>query len=174
MKNKLIFIVFIILLVYTCEKITDETYPPPPENYSLIASPVNLNFKVTNMNLNSVEMSLTETIGSSNLFCLFKLSDDWIKGDFGLVLTDMSANSILTVGAKQEEPDISRFKTDNSGKEVKFYTFDNTLVEDDKGAYYMRMSYIGPSMPLIESLKLEKNIRLPLRISSLFVDANTL
>lgn len=172
MRCTCLFVVFIAFFALACERNDEETYPSPPENYNVLASPVNFEFTVTNMKLGSVELGLKDGNNLHDLHCLFELSEDWVKGDFGLVLSDMSANSILPVGVGDEEPDISRFEMDNSGKEVKSYSFEQTLIEDDKEQKYIKMSYIGPSMPLIQSLKIKTNIQLPTGISAQFVDAN--
>lgn len=174
MKCNYFFIVFLVFFALACKKDDKETYPSPPENYNVLASPVNFEFIVSNMNLGSVELGLKNGNNPYDLHCLFELSDDWVKGDFGLVLSEMSANNILPVGVGDEEPDISRFEMDNSGKEVKYYPFEQTLVEDDKEKKYIKMSYIGPSMPLIKSLKIKRNIQLPQAVSAQFVDANIL
>jgi hypothetical protein len=169
MKYKLVISAFLLILLAAWIGINHKTFPPPPSNFSIASKTVNLKFKVTNKDMNSVEMALNEGQGSNNLYTLFELSDDWYKGNFSLVLKDMSANSLLR-GNSGKQPDIQKFEKDNSGNKVTFYSFDQTLVKDNNGVSYIQMSYVGTPMPLIQSLRIEKNITLPRHISSRFVN----
>ena len=69
-----------------------------------------------------------------------------------------------------KKPDISHFEKSNNGEKINFYSFDQTLVQDDKGVSYIQMSYVGAPMPLIQSLKIEKPIRVPRHIAARFVN----
>ena len=169
MKRTLIFVGVIFLLTVAWVKMNNVVYPEPPANYSVSSEVVNLKFKVNNKDLKSVELSLNEGNGPNNLFCLFELSDSWVKGNFGMTLKGMSESNILKANSGSK-PDISRFEKDNNGAKINFYSFDQTLVKDDKGVSYIQMCYVGPPMPLIESLKIEKPVRLPRNLSARFVN----
>jgi hypothetical protein len=169
MHIRIILIGIVFLLLAAWIKINHEVFPEPPANYSLESKTVNLKFKVTNKDLNSVEMALNEGSGTNNLFVVFELSDGWVKGNFGLVLKSMSENSSFKSNTGKK-PDISRFEKDNKGEKITFYSFDQTLVKDDKGVSYIQMIYAGSPMLLIQSLKVEKNFKLPRYLSARFVN----
>lgn len=167
MKNKWIITILFFSAVVACDLFEKESFPEPPDNYVVLSDTVNLEFKVNRMDGISVELSLSEADDSSNYYCLFELSDDWLKGHFGLVLKEMSGSPILKENTGIL-PDISRFQKDNSGNNISTYSFDHALAEDDKDVTYIRLSYIGPAMPLIESLQVVKNMSLPGHISERF------
>lgn len=169
MKYKLGILTLLVLLLAGWIGINHKTFPPPPANFEEISKTVNLKFKVINKTTNSVEMALNEGQGSNNLYALFELSDDWYKGNFGLVLKNMSERASLR-GNTEKQANIDKFEKDDSGNKVSFYSFDQTLVKDDKGATFMQMKYVGTSMPLIQSLKIENDISLPRNISARFVN----
>lgn len=169
MKYKIVFAALIFFLLVAWIRINRETYTPPPLNYTEISKTVNLKFKVTNKDVNSVEMALNEGRGSNNLFVVFELFDGWYKGNLGLVLKDMSESSSLK-SSSGKKADISKFEKDNKGEKINLYSFDQILVKDDKGESYIQMIYVGPDMPLIQSLKVEKNLKLPRHISARFVN----
>lgn len=169
MKPRLIFLLVILILPVAWIAINHETYPAPPSVYSVAANTVNLKFRINNSDLNSVELALNEGSGANNLFCVFELSEGWKTGNFGMVLKDMSETSLLK-GNSGKKPDISLFEKDNSGKKVSVYSFDQTLVKDEKGAWYIQMQYVGSPMPLIRSLKVDKNLKLPRNLSARFVN----
>jgi hypothetical protein len=167
MKTKLILTVLILISAAACELFDKEDFPEPPDSYTVLAETVSLEFRINRLDGVSVELSLNGAQESENLYFLFELSDDWKKGHFGLVLKDISGSGILNEDSGIK-PDISRFQKDNKGNPVVTYTFDNTLVEDDEGSKYIRLSYTGPAMPLIESLQVAKNMSMPQHISDKF------
>jgi hypothetical protein len=169
MKYWLVFFGVIFMLSVAWVKINHVTYPEPPANFSVQSGTVNLKFKVNNMDLNSIELSLNQGSGTNNLYAVFELSDGWVTGNFGLVLKDMSNKSLLK-GNSGKKPDISRFQKGNNGEKVSFYSFDQTLVKDENGISYIQMRYVGSPMPLIQSLTIEKSIQLPKHISARFVN----
>jgi len=169
MKYRLIILASILLVTVAWVKINRITYPAPPSNVNQQSKTVNLKFKVSNMDMNSVELALNEGSGANNFFCVFELSDDWVKGNLGMVLKDMSDKSLLK-GNSGKKPDISQFEKSTNGEKLNFYSFDQTLVKDDKGVSYIQMVYVGAPIPLIQSLKIEKPIRLPRHIAARFVN----
>ena len=169
MKYKVSILILLVLLLAGWIGVNHKTFPPPPDDYTEISKTVNLKFKVINKSVNSVEMALNEGQGSNNLYVLFELSDDWVKGNFGLVLKNMSDRASLR-GSSDKGADIGKFEKDNRGNKVSFYSFDQTLVKDDKGDTYIQMKYVGTSMPLIQSLEVEKDFTLPRHISARFVN----
>jgi len=167
MKKFLIIFSCIFLVTIAWVRINRETFPLPPAKYEVLSKTVTLKFKVSNSDLNSVELALNEGSGTNNLFVMFELSDGWINGNFGMVLKDMSEKSLFT-GNSGRKPDISRFEKDNSGQRVNFYTFEQKLVKDENGANYIQMNYVGSPMLLIQSLKIEKPVKVPKNICARF------
>ena len=150
-----------------------DTLPLPPENTTELSKTVNLKFKVSNVSSNGVELALNEGGGPNSFYVLFDLSANWAKGDFGLVLNNMSEQSKIK-GTSGPKADIGRFEKDNKGKNVQFYEFDQTLVKGEDGVTYMKMTYAGAPMPLIQSLKVAKDLVLPRHIAARFVNKNSL
>ena len=167
MKNIIIVCILILSTVTACELFEKETFPEPPENFTVLSDTLSLEFKVNRMDGIGVELSLSEAADTNNLYFLFNLSSEWIKGIFGLVLKDVSGSPIL-----QEDtgitPDISRFEKDNQGNLVSTYPFNNLLVKDDEDVFFIMISYTGPAMPLIGSLEVEKYMSIPVHISEQF------
>lgn len=150
-----------------------DTLPLPPENVTELSKTVSLKFKVSNIGSNGVELALNEGGGPNSFYVQFELAANWAKGDFGLVLNNMSEQSKLKPASGQKA-DIGRFEKDNNGKKVQFYQFDQTLVEGDDGVTYMKMSYAGTPMPMVQSLKVDRDLVLPRHISARFVNKNNL
>lgn len=169
MKYNIFFIVVLFGISVAWIKINHENFPPPPENITKISKTVNLKFKIASKDLNSVELALNRGQGPNNLFVLFEMSDKWASGNFGMVLKNMSEKSTWK-SSNKNKGDISRFEKSNTGKKVDVYSFDQTIVKDDKGVSYMQFIYVGDAMPLIESLKIENTIKLPRNIAARFVN----
>jgi hypothetical protein len=167
MKKFVILLAVVFLVTIAWVRINRETYPLPPARYEVQSKTVTLKFKVSNADLNSVELALNEGSTTNNMFVMFELSDGWINGNFGLVLKDMSEKSNFS-GNSGRKPDISRFEKDNSGNRVNFYTFEQVLVKDENGINYIQMRYTGAPMLLIQNLKIEKPVRVPRNISARF------
>lgn len=171
MKYNIVFVVAISFLAIAWIKVNHKNFPPPPQVTTKISKTINLKFKIGSKDLNSVELSLNRGQGPNNLYVLFDLSNKWSSGNFGLILKDMSATSKLK-NSSNKKADLSRFEVDNSGKKVDTYSFDQTIVSDEQGVTYMQFKYTGSSMPLIQSLTVEKNIKLPRHIAARFENKN--
>lgn len=65
--------------------------------------------------------------------------------------------------------DFSDFMKDNRGSSVSTYTFENTLVEGTSGEYFLRMSYDGPAMEMLQTLEIRRPVTVPGHISRQFV-----
>jgi hypothetical protein len=173
MKYRIFLLAAILMISISWLRNDHEVLPSPPSNYSIIGKTVQLKFKVNKKSMNGVEFALNQGQGPNNFFLHFDLSADWAKGNFGLILKDMSEKSMLK-SSSGLEADIERFEKDNKGRKINYYQFDQTLVEDESGVFYMKMSYTGSSMPLIESLRIEKDLTLPRHISARFVNKSNL
>lgn len=169
MRYNLLFVSVVLLALVSWMKLTSSGYPAPPDKYTSLSNEVNLKFKVIASDMNSVEMALNEGGGPNNLFVVFDLSENWTKGGFGLVLKNMSNRSSLQ-SRSGRKPDISRFEKDNNGRRVEFYSFSQELIRDANGNNFIKMSYVGPDMPLIENLQVAGNFQLPRNIAARFVN----
>jgi len=169
MRFNILFVSIALLILVSWMKLTGPVYPPPPDHYTPISKVVNLKFKIIASDMNSVEMALNEGGGPNNLFATFDLSENWSRGGFGLVLKNLSDRSSLSPRSGRK-PDISRFEKDNNGRRVEFYSFSQELIQDANGNYFIKMSYVGPDMPLIESLRVDGNFQLPRNIAARFVN----
>ncbi len=169
MKYNILFVAVIGLLAIAWVKTNEEHFPPPPESFTAISKTVNLKFKINAKDLNSVELALNRGQGPNNFYVSFDISDKWASGNFGLIIKDMSEESKVRESSRNKA-DFSRFEKDNSGKKVDVYSFDQTIVEDQKGTTYLQFKYVGSPMPLIQSLKIENNITLPRHIAARFAN----
>ncbi|MEZ4993992.1 MAG: hypothetical protein R2824_26440 [Saprospiraceae bacterium] len=59
---------------------------------------------------------------------------------------------------------------DKSGRSVSGYSFRQTLVEEKSGKVFMRLSYNGPAMEMIQSLEIPHPVTVPAHISKQFTD----
>ena len=82
----------------------------------------------------------------------------------------MSPKSYLNDSNREKKggKDFSDFMKDNKGKNVSTYSFVQTLVEDKKGETYLRMSYAGPAMDMIQTLEIPRPVTVPAHISRKF------
>lgn len=140
-----------------------------PSHYSSQSKVVNLKFKVTAKDMNSIEMGLNEGGGQNNMFVVFDLADNFAGGNFSLILKSVSERASLGQGSGRK-PDVSKFERDNSGRAIDAYTFSQELVRDDKGNYYIKMQYVGAEMPMIQNLSIAGNFPLPRNIAARFVN----
>ena len=169
MKRLLIISVVLVVGLIAWVNINKINFPPPPVLKSEISKTVKLNFRIGTMDLNTVELALNRGQGENNLFVHLTLSENWKKGQFGMVLKAMSEVSSVK-GNSGKKADVGKFEKDNEGKKINSYPFENVLVEDDKGDTYLQMKYVGASMPMLESLTIEETIILPKSLSARFVN----
>ena len=169
MRYNIFFVSLVLLALVSWVKLSGPAYPPPPQQYKNLSKTVNLRFKVIASDINSVEMALNEGGGANNMFVVFDLAENWGNGSFGLILKNMSEQATLPSRGGRK-PDISRFEKDKNGRPVEFYSFSQELVQDNNGTYFIKMLYTGPEMPLIESLTVSGDFRLPRHLSARFVN----
>ena len=169
MKIKIAIIASMLFATLAWLRNDNENLPLPPSDYTTIGKTVHLKFKLDKKSMDGVEFALNQGQGANNFFLLFDFSDDWVKGDFGLILKGMSEKS-LTKNLAKTRVDISQFEKDTNGNKINHYEFDQTLILDKEGKSFIKMSYVGPSMPFVHSLKIEKDLPLPRHISARFVN----
>jgi hypothetical protein len=173
MKIKIVIFASILFATLAWLRNDSENLPLPPSDYTTIGKTVHLKFKLNKRSMAGVEFALNQGHGANNFFLLFDFSDDWVKGDFGLILKGMAENSLIKTPSKTRV-DISQFEKDANGKKISYYEFDQTLIVDEEGESFIKMSYVGPTMPLVHSLKIEKDLPLPRHISARFVNKSNL
>jgi hypothetical protein len=151
--------------------------PELPEIDHLVGKEVKLRFKMNKFDQTKVELALAEK--KDKMFVKFSMSDAWKEGRLGLVVDGMSEKSYgLPLSpsdyAKNEKresqkgKDFGMFMKDKKGKPVEFYTFSQTVAEGKDGKQYLKMTYEGPDVPLIEMLEVKGPITVPPKIAKRF------
>lgn len=154
--------------------------PEPPVILRELSPEVKLEFSVNRVDVSEIELSLNGVGADQALFTHFSMSSQWTKGRPGLVLKDMEKTSRMNGRGKDEKAyrqehaersdrDFSRFLNDNQGKAVKTYAFRQTLTEGEDGKTYLRMSYDGRPMPMLQTLQIDQPVAVPAHISRKFI-----
>jgi hypothetical protein len=181
MKRGFLFFSFFLLSVLAWFGFNRAFLPAPPEIVRQVSAGVSFSFSINRMDLSEVELALNGASGESALFPHFSMSNEWTKGRPGLVLNAMGTTSRFGNRGKRPDDylkeigngsgkDFSAFMKDNSGKAVKSYTFRQALSEDKDGKMYMKMSYAGRPMPLIQSLTIKQSTAVPRPVSAKFTN----
>ncbi|MGA7305469.1 MAG: hypothetical protein WBW88_11365 [Rhodothermales bacterium] len=150
--------------------------PPTPEISHLTGKEVKLKFKMNKVDLANVELALAE--GGDNLFVQFSVADSWKGGRLGLVIDGMAEKS-KAKGMKPTDyekdkkheskgKDFGQFMKDKKGKPVKFYTFTQQVAEGKDGKTYLKMSYDGPDVPMLDVLEVKNPVTIPTNIVKRF------
>ncbi len=129
--------------------------------------PVDLKFKINKVSTDFLELSLNRGQGPQNLFVQFAFSSGWGRGKWGIVMKGIGERSKAS-GKSDDQKKVERFLKDNSGKPVNFYTLRHEIVEDSKGKTFMKMSWAGPPMPLLDELVVERNFDVPKSLCNRF------
>lgn len=150
--------------------------PPTPEISRVISKEVKLKFKMNKVDYTNVELALSE--GKDDLFVQFSVSDSWKGGRLGLVVDGMSEKS----KAKGRKPsdyekdanraskgkDFGQFMKDKKGKPVQFYTFIQQVAEGKDGKTYLKMTYDGPDVPMLDLLEVKAPVTIPTNVAKRF------
>lgn len=151
--------------------------PEVPSICGELSKQVPLKFKIDKLSLSEIELRLA---GSEDLFILFQMTGPWKTGKPGLIMKSADKTSKLAKGmtpekykveksrAGKDSEDFGQFMKDKKGKEVKSYTFNQTIVEEKSGKVFMKMAYEGPDVPMIQLLELSEQMVLPSHISKKF------
>ena len=159
-----------------------EPLPPVPEICAQLSEEVDLDFSISSMNATGVELALTKKVEGKGMYVVFKMANAWKTGRPGLVVSGIRVDSGLQQGmapqkylddpqrkAKQGK-DFSDFMKDKRGNAVSRYSFQQALVEGAGGQTFLRMSYDGPAMEMIQTLEIPRPVTVPGHISRQFVD----
>lgn len=151
--------------------------PPTPEIDHMMGKEVKLKFKMNKVDMTNVELALAE--GKDNAFVQFSIADSWKGGRLGLVIDGMTTESKAKgmnpseyakehKGKKDDGERFGRFMKDEKGKPVEFYTFIQEVAEGKDGKTYLKMSYDGPDVPMLDILEVKQPIAVPTNIAKRF------
>jgi hypothetical protein len=155
--------------------------PPIPAICEELSEEVNMEFSINTMDYTGLELSLNNKVGGQGMFVHFQMANTWKTGRTGLVVKGIKANSDFRGGMApnkylddqkrkgEGKKDFSNFMKDSRGKSVSTYSFKHTLVEGDNGQTFMRMTYNGPAMEMLQTLEIPHPITIPAHISRQFV-----
>lgn len=157
------------------------TLPASPVICGEISQTIDLNFKMNKMDLKNLELSSTSDADIGPIFANFKMAGNWKTGSPGLIVSSIGKSSNRSKALMSKEryvqdnnrkkaggTDFTHFMKDKRGKSVNSYTFRQTIVEEKSGKHFMKMTYEGPSMKMIQFLKITEPIVLPQKLSSRF------
>lgn len=158
-----------------------EPLPPIPEISAVISDEVKLDFDINTMDYSGVELSMKNRIQGKGMYVQFKMDNAWKTGRPGLVLNGIKGNSSFSNGMSPRNylndekrrgnsgKDFSDFMKDKRGNNVSSYSFRQALVEERSGKTYMRMSYSGPAMEMIQTLRIPRPVTIPAHVSRQFI-----
>lgn len=178
MKKVLITTILLLVSGFIWMSFNRAPLPPTPEISHLMGKEVSLKFKMNKVDYSQVELGLMEN-GPKGLFIKFSMSDAWKGGRLGLTLDGMNDKSFNigmppTVYMKDDKrksgggKDFGHFMKDKGGKPVSAYTFKQSVAQGKDGKMYMKMSYVGPDMPMLDMLEIKRNIPVPQHIAGRF------
>jgi hypothetical protein len=150
--------------------------PPTPEIERTLGKEVKLKFKMNKVHYSNVELALAE--GKDDLFVQFGVSDAWKGGRIGLTVEGMTGKS-KAKGMKPSDyekdekraskgKDFGQFMKDKKGKPVQFYTFIQEVAEGKDGKMYLKMTYDGPDVPMLDLLEVKTPVTIPTNIAKRF------
>jgi len=180
MKTIMILITAFVLTNLGWMGFVREPLPPIPTICAEISEEVGFDFSINTMDYLGLEFSLDEKVEGKGMYVEFKMNNAWKTGRPGLVVNSIKTESRFDRGMspkkyledkkrpKKGNKDFSDFMKDNKGKPVSTYTFKQTLVEGKNGKTFMRMSYDGSEMEMIQTLEILHPITLPAHISRKF------
>lgn len=155
--------------------------PPVPVICAEISKEVSFNFSINQMDYSSIELGLAEKVNGKGMYVQFKMANAWKTGRPGLVIAGVKPESAMKGGMSPDKylkdekrksqggKDFSEFMKDKKGKPLGGYTFKQAIVEDEGGKTFMRMTYAGPPMAMIQTLEVPRPITLPAHVSSQFI-----
>ncbi|MCB0846992.1 MAG: hypothetical protein KDE26_27265 [Bacteroidetes bacterium] len=182
MKKISITLLFLLIAGTAWMGFVREPLPPVPEICNALSEEVPLNFGINSMNASGLELSMNQKIGGKGMYVQFSMNKAWKTGRPGLVLNGIKPISGFSGGMAPQKylnekgkgngqgKDFSDFMKDKSGKSISSYTFKQTLVEGTDGKSYMKMTYDGPTMEMIQTLEIPRPVTLPAHVSKQFID----
>jgi hypothetical protein len=144
----------------------------PAVDYSaneLVGDPVKLTFRLHRASSGAVELALTEGLEealkpdrTTRMFMQFGVA---VNG--GVTVTLNGISEVSDLDATGSRPDWPKFPFMEAldGSRVSYFTFNNQLGEDPSGNQLLLMTYVGPAVPLVETLVIAAPITLPSFIS---------
>lgn len=161
MKKIIYLLLLPLLLTLVTMALVPADYPPLPEITEELSETVDYDFRISAMNTNSLE--LMHVNRSQPMYFQFKLAGSWATKRPSLYLVSISQKPTLNGNAKPSASTkgFGRFQKDNQGKVVNNFRFGISLVKGKGGKQYVKMAYKGPKMPMVGTLILEKDLKIP-------------
>lgn len=181
MKKIGFFIIAFILTNLGWMGFVREPLPSIPTICAEISDEVGFDFSINTMDYSGLEFSLDDKVDGKGMYVEFKMNNAWKTGRSGLVVNGIKTKSNFKKGVspkkyledkkrpKKGGKDFSNFMKDKKGKSVSKYTFKQTLVEGENGKKFIRMTYNGSEMEMIQTLEIPHPITLPSHISRKFI-----
>lgn len=184
MRTLILLSVALILTSATWVNFNRMALPPSPSICMELSEAVPLNFKINNLSPSNIELKLQGLEAAQQLFVRFKMSETWKKGRLGIVMeamkpvemkstpTRFSKGKTAPITSQQtlkKQKDLTLFTRDKKGKTVSQYRFIQTLVEGDDGKTYLKMTYQGPDVPMVEILEIHEAVNIPSYLSQKFL-----
>jgi hypothetical protein len=171
MRKALTFALLAIPAILVLAFVLYEDVPPEnPPGYTALSAPVNLNFKITRLNGNRIEMALANPAGEvasgDAMYAVFRVVQ--VARKRIVALESMSTKSTLKEPPGQARKPDYPFMRDGRGRDVMNFAFENQLTEGPNGELLMRMRYTGVPVPLIETLVVDETVTLPAFIKDRF------
>lgn len=137
------------------------TRPPlaPVPEYRAISEPMTLEFGISKIAGGGVELGLKGGAARGPLFLQFDVAIE----DGAPVVTLNGAGSRSAMAGKapgDDLPDWSFLKNSDGGTVLDF-SFENQLVELEGGQQAVRMTYVGPTVPLLRTLRVSRPTTMP-------------
>lgn len=166
--------------------------PPPPVICAELSPKIPMNFKISKIDMTEVEVQLDAPGASEDFFMQLRMGDSWKGGRTGLKINGCSKRSRMKTGttcsdfkhkmkkrkaAKTRRPaknDFTTFMASKRGQDVDVYEFEYTLTQGKDGILYLKKTYVGPDMPLLNVLEINESVPVPKFISKRFTKKGTL
>jgi hypothetical protein len=152
----------LVLLAFTSAR---EETPSTHPRYKLEGQPVGLDFKVSKINTEGVELALAKQ-RNREMFVQFSVSVT--EDGVGVVMDGLTNKSRMNGNvSKRHLPDFPFLKA-SEGEPVLDFAFEHQLARDEAGNPVMRMSYTGIPVPLVRTLTVKRPVTLPPFLSEMF------
>ena len=186
MRRILLFTVLFLIANIAWMGFVRKPLPPTPEIVEELSPNMPLRFAVNKMDYSGVEMMLDKSATGQTMYAKFQMSNAWKTGRPGLVLQGFGRASAMQRGMSPRQymadpkrkvsrsKDFSAFMKDKRGKPVSTYNLNHTLVRGKDGRTYLRMTYGGPPMEMLQMLEIPRPITVPGHLARKFVPNGTL
>lgn len=139
----------------------------PSVSYTAVSEPLRLDFSVNKINSSGVELNLKNADRANHLFLQFGVA---MKDGKPVVTLTGAGNRSQHSGAAPKKESLPNwpFLKSKDGSSVVEFSFENQLVQDEKGNQFVRMAYVGAPVPLISTLVIERPATMPPIVTEAF------